>query len=168
MAEIKYRHVEGPGKGREYKVAADQYFGRRGGKFVYLADSTGHVTAANANASQLFGWAVTPKDTSGKNAWKSSSTAGADKVYVITGKDDRFEIPYKAGSSISSCLATSLMGEACEIYVGGATYSTIQYADKVENPNASQAVLVVYDVDETNETVVVGIREQRRQPKSSA
>ena len=165
MAEIRYGHVEGPGKGREYKVAADQYFGRLGGKFCYLADGTGHVTAASSTATFLFGWVDTPKDASLKNAWKSSSTAGADKVFVIYGVDDKFEIPYQTAQGVASCLATSLLGEAAEIDITGATYSTIMKCGKVADPAASQAVLVIYDVDETNDTVIVGIRPEKRQPK---
>lgn len=166
MAQIRYGHREGPGKGKEYPVRATQYFGRLGGKFCTLQTNTGHVAAAAAIASELFGWAVVPKDTAGKNAWKSSGTAGADKVFVIIPtQNDRFEMPYKPASAVASCLATSLLGQSAEIYVAGATYSTIQQADKLADPNASQAVLVIYDVDETNETVLVGIRPQRMQPK---
>ena len=166
MSEIRYGHVEGPGKGREYKMAATQYFGRLGGKFCYLAGGTGHITAATSTATFLFGWVDIPKDTTGAaTTWVSSGTAGKDKCFVIYGVDDKFEMPYQAANGVASCLATSLLGEAAEIYVSGSTTSTVQQCGKLADPAASQAVLVIYDVDETNDTVIVGIRPEKRQPK---
>jgi len=63
MAEIRFGLVEGPGKGREVRVAASQTFYRRGGKFVKLVN--GYATLCASDAATIHGWLETPKDASG-------------------------------------------------------------------------------------------------------
>ena len=152
MAEIRYGHRNGPGKGREYPVAASQYFGRRGGKFCYL--SAGNLTVAASGTDAITGWAETPKDTTGKNCWVSSATAGKDKVFVISGLEDVFEMP--CNETIAS-LAVTFIGRACGCFEGGtnATYLTQQEA-RLGDPIASP--LSIVDVDLTNKTVFVKIK----------
>lgn len=152
MAEIRYGLREGPGKGREYPVAASQYFGRRGGHFVNL-DSAGNADSCATGATYVAGWAETPKDASGKNAWKSSSTAGADKVFIITGLENTFEIP--ADENKASVNATQI-GAGAKIVEAGATYSTIQKAKSGCGDAASP--LSIVDIDTVNRTYFVKIK----------
>lgn len=154
MAEIRYGHREGPGKGKEYKVAADQYFHRRGGHFCWI-NAAGEVCVASAvnTASNLMGWAVVPKDAAGKDSWKSSSTGGADKVFVITGLENKFEIPND--DTVASVSAT-LVGKGAGITDANATYTMIQKA--AYYATAASCNLVIHDFDATNKTLLVSIR----------
>ena len=151
MAEIRYGHRNGPGKGREYPVAASQYFGRRGGKFAYL--SSGNLTACASACAVIAGWVETPKDASGYNAWKSSSTAGKDKVFLISGLEDVFELH---ANEKTASLAVTFIGRGTDLCEGGAnaTYLTSQEAWI----GASASPLSIVDVDLTNRTVFVRIK----------
>ena len=143
-ARIRYGHVEGPGKGREYPIAADQYIARRGGKFVYL--SGGNVTLCGSS-NDPFGWVESSKDDSGKNAWKSES---GDDVFVITGLEDVFEMPVdESGAS----LAASQIGLVFKFTQTGATYALVQKA-VVDNSTSTKGVKVV-DVDTDQKIVQV-------------
>ena len=146
MAELKYGHVEGPGKGREYPVAASQTFYRRGGKFVILR--AGNVTLCASTAATITGWAITPKDAAGQAYWTSSSTAEADKVFVIfPSLLDVFEIP---NSEATSVLASEI-GMAARIKIE----SGAQYFEKVTT--AASSCLVIVDVDSVNNTAYVKV-----------
>ena len=148
MGEIRYGHREGPGKGKEYPVAASQTFYRRGGKFCYL-DSTGAVTVGNCNAATtIMGWAETPKDASGYTYWTSSSTAKADKVFVIRPTpSDVFEIP---------CKDTSLSASSVGLGAALILASGIQQADIANT--ASTEMLQVVGFDNDNDTVLVTVK----------
>lgn len=147
--QIRFGHREGPGKGREYPVAASQTFARRGGKFVYL-DSSGAVTIAGDCKDTLFGWAEVPKDASATNFWTSSSTAKNDKVFVIYGLEDVFEIPYyNASASVSATVVAERLG-IINSGVGG-----IQSAQK--DCTAASECLSVVDFDANENTVYVKI-----------
>jgi hypothetical protein len=159
MAELSYRHRRGPGKGREYPVAAAQYFHRRGGHFV-RANAAGHVIIATTTSlgSGLLGWAEVPKDTAGKNSWKSSDTAAADSAFVIVGCEDTYEIPYDI--STASANATQVgKGAACIAKSSTATHSLIQQA-KYYATTAS-CNLIIEDYDKTKQTVWVRIKPDR-------
>jgi len=147
--QIRFGHREGPGRGREYPVAASQAFARKGGKFVYL-DSAGRVTVAGDCKEEIFGWAEVPKDASATNFWTSSSTAGSDKVFVIYGLEDVFEIPYyNASASVSATVVAHKLGIK-NTGVGG-----IQSAQ--EDCTAASECLSVVDVDANENTVYVKI-----------
>jgi hypothetical protein len=120
--EIKYGWVSGGRQGREYKVAASQYFNRLGGHFVY-ADTAGNITLAVSTTTTLLGWAEVPKDAAGKSAWMSSSTAGADKVFVITDPTAIYAIPGAAAVNATQ------IGNACDIVMTNATYALLQSAN---------------------------------------
>jgi hypothetical protein len=96
---LKYGCITPNAKGREYPVAASQYFCHAGGHWVYL-DSSGHVTLAITATTYLFGWAVSPAGVgagaAGSAYWLSSATAGADKVFVITDPTAEFCMPADA------------------------------------------------------------------------
>ena len=155
MSELRYGWREGDGKGREYPVAADQYFHRRGGKFVKLV--SGRVTLCASADTQIMGWAVTPKDDEGKNAWKSSSTAGKDKVFVITNLDNVFACPV---DERTASIAESLIGRGAGLYNTGATYATIQ---KVWLSSTNATPLSIVDVDTDNKIAYVKIKPTHKQ-----
>jgi hypothetical protein len=157
---VRYGWVEGDGKGREYPVAADQYFAARSGKFVRV-NSVGHVYLATTLGTQAYGWAETPKNADGKAAWKSSATAGADKVFVIYGPTNKFEMP--VDKSVASANAT-LVGKGGNITqtAANATYGQVQYF--AYRATVASTCLEVYDYDKTNQTVVVGIRPTKMSP----
>ena len=148
MSEIRYGHREGPGKGKEYPVAASQTFYRRGGHFCYL-DSAGAVTRASSNAATtIMGWVETPKDAAGLAYWTSSSTAKADKVFVVRcTQGDVFELPCKD----TSLTATSLGKGAALIIASG-----VQKAD-IGN-TASIEMLTVVGYDDDNDTMLVSVK----------
>lgn len=150
MAEIRYGLRNGPGKGREVPVAADQYFSRRGGKFAYIA--SGNLTLCGSVCSIVAGWVETPKD-SYREVWKSSSSAGKDKVFLISGLEDVFELPC---DQANASLATTHIGQGADIWEAGsnATYLTQQKARIGE----AASPLSIVDVDLTNKTVFVKIK----------
>lgn len=151
MAEIRYGYREGAGKGKEYKIATDQYFHRLGGHFVY-DNSAGEMVLATTNtgATPIVGWLQAPKDTSGYNSWKSSS---GDKGFVITGLDNRFEIP--VDKSVASANAT-LVGKGAVTNTTGTTYDMKQQA--AYKATAASCNLIIHDYDSDNQTVLVSIR----------
>jgi len=157
MAEIKYGIREGKGHGREYPVAASQYFQRRGGHLVTMingavtlaASCTGHV------GDGLLGWATVPKDSVATTGyWKSSSTAKADKVFVITDLDAVYEMPYDG--HIASLTAT-LIGRGCDLVCTPLT-SAVQKARI--GKTASPIHIVGVDID--NLTVRVKIKPEMK------
>lgn len=158
---LRYGWVEGDGKGREVKVAADQYIHRLGGKFV-RTDSAGNVVLATtiSAASNLLGWAEVPKHATGKDAWKSSSTAGEDKVFVVYGGGtNKFEIPNSATEAAANA---TLIGKGGAIQTYNATYGMIQkFAYKA---TAASCCLSAFDFNASNNTVVVGIRPSKLSP----
>jgi len=167
MAEIRFDHREGTGKGREYPVAADQYFSRRGGKFVFLnvngnaelcasySTVSGYATCATTNA--IFGWLESPKDAAGYNAWKSSSTAAADKCFVIYELDGVFEMPYVTTASITA----TQVGLGAGIVEVGTTYTTIQRCSYFAT--AASCCLTIVDHDRTNQTAFVKVKPEVKQ-----
>ena len=99
MASLKYGCVTPNAKGREYPVAASQFFPHEGGAFVYL-DGSGHILFGLTATATLFGYAIVPAGVgvgaAGSTYWKSSATAGADKMFVITDIDAEFVVPGNA------------------------------------------------------------------------
>ena len=157
MAQVNYGMVEGSGRGKEYPVAASQYMHRLGGKFVYL--SAGNITMCASDSTEVAGWVNAPKCTAGYNSWKSSSTAETDKLFVHTGIDDVFEMPYDNATNAS--LAASLIGAGCDTLDTSTTYTLIQKARY--HATAASNLLDIVDVDTVNTTVSVKIRPTKRQ-----
>jgi len=150
---IKYGWMEGPGKGKEVPVAASQYFNRLGGHFVYI-NSAGHAAEVNSTYyANIFGWADTQKDASGKSSWKSSSTAAADKVFVITGVENKFWMPI---SNAHASANATILGKSALIQNTGATYTLIQKVGTAYNTAAS-GVLLIHDYDASEDLALVSI-----------
>ena len=153
MAEIRFGKREGQRGGKEYPVAADQYFQRRGGHLVTIVDGHIYLSASKAalRGDGLLGWAETPKDAAGYNYWKSSSTAGADSVFVHTSVDNVYEMPWYG--SVGASLTATLIGRGAELICTPLT-SANQMAriGKVASP------ITIVDVDTDNTTVFVRIK----------
>lgn len=69
----------------EHPVAASQFFRHDGVNLVFL-DSSGHVTLALTATATIYGRAIVPGGTGAdtdNSYWKSSATAGADKMTII-------------------------------------------------------------------------------------
>ena len=152
MAEIRYGKREGPVGGKEYPVGASQRFQRRGGHFVTKVDGYIYLAASNMRGAGLLGWAETPKDDSGYNYWQSSSTRGADSVFVHTALDNVYELPWY-GTRGASLVATTLLGRGCDLIC---TPLTTDYQAAMIGKVASPIVIVDVDVD--NKTVFVKIK----------
>ena len=111
MASLKYRCLTGDARSYEYPVAASQYFYHNGESFVYL-DSSGHVTKAATATTTLLGWAIVPTGQgagTSDNYWKSSATAGADKIAVIVDPEALFLCPADAATTAGDA------GNACDL-----------------------------------------------------
>jgi len=147
MAEIRYGHVEGPGKGKEYPMAASQAFHRRGGKFVYAV--AGDMTRCATAVAVVSGWAVTPKDASATNFWTSSSTAGSDLVFVIQGLEDVFELPVDEGNA---SLAASYFNRGAGLVINSAGVQVAKLGGVAASP------VSIVDIDTDNKTVRVKIK----------
>lgn len=152
MSEVRYTLVEGEGRGREYPMANNQYFYRRGGKFVYMEAGAANLCGS---ANRPFGWCEAAKDDTGKDGWKSVT---GDNEFIIAAEDDNvFEIP---ALETKASLAASQIGLGFKCVTRGATYAQIQYA-LVGNTTASP--LEVVDVDTDNHTVKVKVGPYYRQ-----
>jgi len=123
MAQVRYGHVRGPGKGIEVPLTANQYFHERGGHFVKLV--AGNASLCATGDAVVFGWAESPKHADGYSSWKGSATAEADKLFVISGLEDVFELPVNEGNA---SLAASWVGRGAGIVNSGSTYTLIQKA----------------------------------------
>jgi len=156
MARIKFGWNSGPGKGEEVPVAADQYFNRLGGRFVYMSAGNANLrldaTVTDA-AKTLFGWLEAPKDDELESAWKSSSTAGKDKAFVIVGLEDKYWVPLDLASASA---AASLVGGFATLKHTGATYALKQKAYYIGT--AASANLIIHDYDVDDDALLVSIK----------
>ena len=152
---IKYGWMEGPGKGKEVPMGASQYFYRRGGHFVSMsAAGVASLITTAADSQNVFGWVESPKDDSGKSAWASSSTAGADKCFVITGKENKFWMPV---SNADASANATIVGKYAQITSAGATYALIQKVGDC-NFTAASGSLLVHDYDASEDLALVSIK----------
>lgn len=123
MASLKYGCITPNPKGRTYPVAASQFFPHASGGFVYL-DSSGHITMALTATTTLFGYCEAPAGRGAGTSdshWKSSATAAADKLFVITDESAEFVVP--ADDTVTAAMA----GNACDLL--GVNDGTVQQAD---------------------------------------
>jgi len=95
MAHLIYGCKTPKANGKEYPVAASQYFRHDGVNAVYL-DGSGHVLLGLTATATFLGFAIVPKGR-GVGAsdayWLSSATAGKDKIFVITDPEAKFLVP---------------------------------------------------------------------------
>ena len=154
---IRYGLVEGEGKGREIPLTPDQYFHRQGGHFVQLI--AGNATLCASGVTKVFGWAETPKQADGYEAWKGSATAEADKLFIMYADPDNvFAIPATLSTTYKS-VAASLVGKGCGLVLGGTTYTIRQYA-KI---GTTATPLFIVDVDSDHDILYVKVKQTKRQ-----
>jgi hypothetical protein len=121
---------------KEYPVAASQFFRHAGVNLVYL-DGSGHVTLALTATATLLGMAIVPKGMgAGASAdyWKSSATAGADKIAVVVDPEAKYLLP------ADNTVTEAMKGNACDIIAvndGTATY--------VDVDNGTYDILIIVD-----------------------
>ena len=152
MAQVRYDHRKGPGKGIEVPCA-HSYFHRLGGGFVTIVSGNATLTT---QGDPVAGWVNAGRDAN--SGLKDSVLVSAGKVFVITGLDDHFEIPV---NEASASLALTHVGQGADIIVANeSTYLTKQYAKL----GAAASPLVVTHVDVTNKTVHVRIKPAAYQP----
>ena len=158
MTELRYGQVEGSGHGREYPVAASQYFHRKGGKFVTI--SSGNISLCASATTTSIGWADSPKHDAGADSWLSSAVAGKDKLFVVNGLDAVFEIPYYT-TVTTSLIGTNvgLINAGSAVIDGAVTASSMQMA----KDGSSNEILQVVDVDIANQTIKVKIVPELKQ-----
>jgi len=117
MASIKYGCITPNVVGREYPVAASQFFRHDGVNAVYL-DGSGHVLLAVSATATLKGVAIVPKGRgagSSDNYWKSNATAAVDSVFVITDPDAEYLLPAGYTTIADTTITAALAGNACDL-----------------------------------------------------
>jgi len=123
MASLKYGLLKPLGTPTvEVGVAASQFFYHNGVNLVYL-DGSGHATLALTATATVYGVAIVPNGMGAGTSfdyWKSSATAGADKIHVI---------PVSAGATFvfpaDTTVTEAMKGNACDLVAvndGSATY----------------------------------------------
>lgn len=112
MASLKYGCLTLNVPTVEVGVAASQYFYHNGVNLVYL-DGSGHATLALTATATVYGVAIVPSGMgagTSANYWKSSATAGADKLHVI---------PVSAGAKFvfpaDDTVTEAMKGNACDL-----------------------------------------------------
>jgi len=123
MSHMKYGVLTPNAKSIELPVAASQFFRHDGVNAVYL-DGSGHVTLALTATATLFGVAIVPGGQgagASDNYWKSSATAGKDKIPVIpVSENAQFLVP--SDDTVTQAMA----GNACDlIAVNDGTATTV-------------------------------------------
>jgi hypothetical protein len=123
MASIKYGCLHPDPETKIYPVASGQFFYHNGVNAVYL-DGSGNVTLAITSTATLLGIAIVPKGRgsgTSDNYWKSSGTAGEDKIPVIPGiKGYSFLFP------ADDTATAGQRGDACDlISVNDGTATTV-------------------------------------------
>ena len=151
MGELRYGLREGLGKGREVPITPNMYLHRLGGHFVKL--QAGNATLCATGDAVVAGWATAPKQATGKESWKGSASNEEDKLFVVYGADNVFELPV---DEANASLAASFIGHGAALVNTGATYALIQKAKIAGSVTASPVSIV--DVDTANKTVFVKIK----------
>jgi len=126
MASIKYGCIHPSPVTKEYPVAASQFFYHNGVNAVYL-NGSGHLTLALSATATFIGIAIVPTGMGAGTSsayWKSSATAGADKLAVIlVGDGYQFCVPAE------TTITDAMRGNACDlIAVNDGTATTINTA----------------------------------------
>lgn len=125
MASLKYRCLTPNVEVKEYPVAASQIFYHNGAQFAYL-DSSGYITVGVTATTTVIGWVEVPKGRGAGTSdtyWKSSATAGADKVRVIVDPEAEFLVPLDDSMDITD------IGKGCDIVLTTADGSGPQLID---------------------------------------
>jgi len=137
MASLKYGCITGNVMVKEYPVAASQYFYHEGTNFVYL-DGSGNATLALNATTTLIGYALVPAGRGAGTSdtyWKSSATAGADKIAVVIDPKAEYVLP------ATGTPTAAMRGNACDIIaVNDGNATTVDVA------TSSTDVLIIVDL----------------------
>lgn len=151
---LKYGWAYGGRQGVEMSVGAADSFSRLGGAFV-TASGTGSgltvVVPVTASTDNIMGWAEVPRSAvPGLNDyWTSSSTSGADKVFVITDPTAVFSMP--AQEAIAS-LTASLVGINMSASASGTTTTLVQRVLPRQTTTVANAQFMCMGVDVDTKT----------------
>lgn len=123
MAHLRYGPLNPGCKTVMMPVAASQFFRHDGPNAVYL-DSSGHVTLALTATATLWGVAIVPAGRGAGTSddyWKSSATAGYDKIPVVPISENEYFLCKSDGTPTAS-----QAGNACDlIAVNDGTATTV-------------------------------------------
>lgn len=121
----KYGCITGFHHSKVYPVAADQEFNTTQGGCWVIMNGSGFLEVALTATATLFGFAIAPTGSTGAGTtagiWKSSATAGADRIPVIRNTDARFLMP------ADDTVTQAMIGNACDLI--GVNDGTLQKAD---------------------------------------
>lgn len=126
MAHPKYGCLHPNPKTVEYGATEDVVWHHDGANVCYL-DSSGFVSQAITTTGTVFGYALIPKGMGAGSAtasWKSSATAGADRLAVIP-VDEGYEFLLPSDGTPTAAQA----GNACDIINASATDTTASLVD---------------------------------------
>lgn len=138
---IVYGYVAGVGHRQiigHVPLAASVAFKNNGGKFVTINATNNRAALSVAGDTVVHGWADVGEFT-------SNSTAGRDLIPIDISKESKYWIP------ASVAVTRAIVGETCDIVV---TAGGIQQANVAAS---STDVLYIWDVDITNQLVLVSI-----------
>jgi len=108
----KYGCITGVPRSKMLPVAASQFINRVSGAFVFL-DGSGNVTTAITATTTLYGYVGCPAGQGAGTSdayWKSSATAGADKLPVVRFTSD-IEFLMPADDTVTA----AMRGKACDL-----------------------------------------------------
>ena len=161
MASRKYGVLNAGHKSQMLPVAASQFFYHNGVNAVYL-DGSGHVTLAVTATATLYGIAVVPGGMgagTSNDYWKSSATAGKDKIPVIPVSENAvFLLP--SDDTVTQAMA----GNACDlIAVNDGTATTVDVGTSSTDVFLIKGRGVDYVSDAAATDVVVQINPAKQQ-----
>ena len=161
MASRKYGVLNAGHKSQMLPVAASQFFYHNGVNAVYL-DASGHVTLALTATATIYGIAVVPGGMgagASNNYWKSSATAGKDKIPVIpVSENASFLLPS------DDTVTVAMVGNACDlISVNDGTATTVDVGTSATDVFLIKGRGVDYVSDAAATDVVVQINPAKQQ-----
>jgi len=148
---LKYGWIRGGHEGTEMALVNSEYFNRLGGAFVCASGGSGHMKLMSAVTEKIVGWAEVPRAAVPNTVdfWQSDSTAGKDKVFVITDRSAIFKMPVaEAGASLSA----SLVGRYCNATWSGSGSTYKQLMDCVATSVVNSQMFFVVGVDTDSKT----------------
>ena len=147
-----YGYIQGSRKTVWAPVAASLKVHPKGGYYC-LRDANGRITLALDASATLYGWAEFPTSleagsTDASNGyWTSNSSAGVDRVLVMTGLSTIFAMPVVSGD----VYAEARNGETCDI----TGVATADGSPQEANLSASSTVVLIVEGGDLNNTSII-------------
>lgn len=148
---IKMGYRYGGTQGITVPATNADYYNRLGGAFVKIVDGVARMCGSRPTAS-LDGWLCMNKETTRNTAQKGNGQA----YFVITDTSAVFEIPHHGAYA---SVGASLIGAGCMVTTGHTTTTGKQKAWCT--PKNATPLLIIRDVDKTNQTLFVSINPAR-------